>query len=149
MFFSQSRIPRDHTSIRRKKFGYYIQSEQEKIDQTLRPIQDKRGPDNETMVGKILEEYKQQGLIRHFYRSDRGSRQDRKGIDFMVTRNDSSRIILQVKSSQRNIEKFIKKGEELKNNRYDGLFCILVKTDYLVDDQPLRDEIKNIVSIEE
>lgn len=142
----QSR-PSDHQTIRRRSFG---QAKTERIGRTLIPIQDRRGPNNEGLVGDILVELKEEGLIRHFFQTEPRSRQDRHGRDFVVICNDSSRIIFQVKSSQRNIEKFVKKIDKFKDNRsYEGIYCVLVKTDYLVDDRPLRKEIKHILRIDE
>jgi len=143
-------IDQDRSNTFRRNAGkaaYYKQREFERI---LVPIQDRRGPGNEAIVGRILEDFRVRGIIRSFYRTKPFSRQDMMGIDFLVIKNDSSRIVIQVKSSRHNAEKFTKKGEKLKNNnRYDGVYCVLVKTDYLVNDQPLRDELENIVSIAE
>lgn len=147
MSYQQSCVPRDHRSVRKKSFGPWSQRKLDRMQRFLAPIQDQRGFNSEAIVERMLEDFKQQGLVRHFYRTEHYSPQDRRGIDFIVIRNDSSKIILQVKSSQRNIDKFVKKNAELKNNKYEGLFCILVKTDYLVDDQPLREEIKKILDL--
>jgi len=119
------------------------------LGRILAPIQDRRGFGNEDLVERILKKLKEEGLIRHFFRTEHGSRLDRHGIDFEVVKNDSSHVIIDVKSSRCQVDEFNKKKELFKDNRrYDGVFAVLVKSDYLVDDQPLKEELRRILGIE-
>jgi hypothetical protein len=146
MSFSQPfQHSHNHQTVRKRSFG---RGKIERIGRVLVPIQDQRGFNNEDIVEKILAELREEELIRHFYRTERWSRSDRHGIDFVVVKNDSSRIILNAKSSQRKVDEFNERKERFKDNkRYDGVYAVLVKTDYLVNDRPFKEAIKKILGL--
>lgn len=134
-------------TVRKKKFGLNSYMASARIRDCLREIQQKRGELNESLIGSILSDLMKQGPICHFYSTRHYDKKDRSGIDFVVVKNDGSRIGIQAKSSKWNVKKFVEKRTLTEGKNIWDIWChvILVKSDYLVDDQPLRRELLEIV----
>jgi hypothetical protein len=140
----------DHYTVRKKNFSARSAQKSRLIQERIRQIGGKRGGDNEHIVGSILENFKQQGLIRHYYSTDSWSKKDRCGIDFVVILWNGIEIGFDSKSSLTGVKNYEIKRLKKSNNIWDiKTFPICVTSEYCVNDIPLKEEIKGIIKSED
>jgi len=141
---------RDHYTVRRKKFNALSAQKSRSIQECLKQISIKRGDDNENIVGPILEDFKQQGIFRHYYSTKHWSKKDCCGIDFVVILWNGAEIGFDSKSSLRGVKDYEIKRLKKGNNIWDiKTFPIRVTSECCVNDAPLREEIKRIIKSED
>ncbi|MDP2934189.1 MAG: hypothetical protein Q8N59_00240 [bacterium] len=140
----------EHYSVRKKKFSVASAQKSRSIQERLRQIVIKRGNDNERIIGSILESFKQQGLIKHYYSTEHWSKKDRSGIDFVVRLWNGAEIGFDSKSSLRGVREYEIKRLKKGNNIWDiKTFPICVTSECYVNDAPLKGKIKEIIESED
>jgi len=140
----------DHLTVRKRKFSALSAEKSRLIQERLKQIVIKRGDDNECIVGSILENFKQQGVIKHYYSTKRWSKKDRSGIDFVIKLWNGVEIGFDSKSSFRGIKEYEIKRLKKGNNIWDiKTFPIRVTSECCVNDVPLRGEIERIIRSED
>lgn len=84
----------------------------EKIERLTYYTGIKRGERSESIVEDALRRLCLEGKIEDYFRSERGSPEDRRGIDFKIKKLSGEIVFLQVKSSFFGAERFAKRGRE-------------------------------------
>lgn len=132
-----------HSTVRTKFFGYGAFQKFNRINPAIRSAEAKTGDTSEDVVERILKELKEQGKIRHFFRTKNYDRLDRMGIDFMVTLWDGDKTAIQVKGSEMGIRKFEKQREEhnYKNALGVPVFVVKVVPEHIVHPEFLEARI--------